>query len=110
MVEDCVISRYDHLARDTSRFVSVTEEVINATKKNKKTKNKKTKNKKTKKDLKSIKDAHSLEYTFQRKDMKYLLIELNEAIKYQRKLALSSIRVIKAIKTEWFQRQNEYLE
>ena len=105
MVEDCVISRYDHLARDTSRFVSVTEEVINATKKNKK-----TKNKKTKKDLKSIKDAHSLEYTFQRKDMKYLLIELNEAIKYQRKLALSSIRVIKAIKTEWFQRQNEYLE
>ena len=99
MVEDCVISRYDHLARGTSRFVSVTEEVINATKK-----------KKTKKDLKSIKDAHSLEYTFQRKDMKYLLIELNEAIKYQRKLALSSIRVIKAIKTEWFQRQNEYLE
>ena len=83
MVEDCVISRYDHLARDTSRFVSVTEEVINATKKNKK-----TKNKKTKKDLKSIKDAHSLEYTFQRKDMKYLLIELNEAIKYERKLAL----------------------
>ena len=78
MVEDCVISRYDHLARGTSRFVSVTEEVINATKK-------KTK---TKKDLKSIKDAHSLEYTFQRKDMKYLLIELNEAIKYERKLAL----------------------
>ena len=77
MVEDCVISRYDHLARGTSRFVSVTEEVINATKK-----------KKTKKDLKSIKDAHSLEYTFQRKDMKYLLIELNEAIKYERKLAL----------------------
>lgn len=103
MVEDCVISRYDHLARGTSRFVSVTEEVINATKK-------KTKKQKTKKDLKSIKDAHSLEYTFQRKDMKYLLIELNEAIKYQRKLALSSIRVIKAIKTEWFQRQNEYLE
>ena len=103
MVEDCVISRYDHLARDTSRFVSVTEEVINATKK-------KQKNKKTKKDLKSIKDAHSLEYTFQRKDMKYLLIELNEAIKYQRKPTLSSIRVIKAIKTEWFQLQNEYLE
>ena len=76
LVEDCVISRYDHLARGTSRFVSVTEEVINATKK------------KQKKDLKSIKDAHSLEYTFQRKDMKYLLIELNEAIKYQRKLAL----------------------
>ena len=108
MVEDCVISRYDHLARGTSRFVSVTEEVINATKK--KTKKQKTKKQKTKKDLKSIKDAHSLEYTFQRKDMKYLLIELNEAIKYQRKLALSSIRVIKAIKTEWFQRQNEYLE
>ena len=55
---------------------------------------------------KSTKDDDTIGVTLLKEDIKFLLIQLNKAVREDR--LLKSIRVIKMILTEWFQRQNEF--